>query len=103
MDAAVRFADCSPKAAKSDGTANQVLFVRFPPVVEGSQKVFVGEEEWKPVAGLAGEGPEAKVYRFTPVTGEIAFGDGAHGAIPCKDAIVSATYESGPHDGYEQF
>jgi alpha-N-arabinofuranosidase len=55
------------------------------------------------VTSLAASGATSDDYTLDPSTGEITFGDGVHGAIPASGATITASYVSGPHDGFEQF
>ena len=99
---AVRYADYRSSAAVSDGSPFQAFYAKYPPVVRGSQTVFVDGVAWKPVGDLAEHGRE-KVYRFSPSTGRIMFGDGVHGSVPLRGAVVTVSYRSGPHDGFVDF
>lgn len=97
--------DWSIRASKSDGSANQKKQVLFPPVIErpGSPVLTVDGKEWKRTASLASAGSRDEAYEFDFRTGEIRFGDGKHGAIPPKGAMIKAVYLSGPHDGFIAF
>jgi alpha-L-arabinofuranosidase len=99
----VGYADRSASAADSSGDANQSFNVAYPPVSSGSQTIYVGGQAWTEVSSLAGAAPTADVYTINDATGQITFGDGAHGAIPASGAQVTATYVSGPHDGFLAF
>ena len=91
-------------AAVSDGSANQEFQVTYPPVRPDKPiKITVDEEGWQRVSDLSQAGAKAKVYELHPATGEVAFGDGAHGAIPKEDSVVRASYKSGPHDGFVDY
>jgi alpha-N-arabinofuranosidase len=96
-------ADRRSSAAASTGAASQSFQVAYPPVVSGSATVKVGGTAWAPVSSLTGAGPSAHDYTLDPSTGAIIFGDGLHGAIPPSGAVVTASYQSGPHDGFAQF
>jgi alpha-N-arabinofuranosidase len=96
-------ADRRSSAAASTGAANQSFQVAYPPVVPASATVKVGGIAWALVSSLTGAGPSADDYTLDPSTGAIQFGDGVHGAIPPSGAVVTATYQSGPHDGFAQF
>ena len=87
----------------SDGTANQVFGVPYPPVVPDSQAVTVEGEPWAEVADLAAAGPQDAVYEVDDATGAVRFGDGEHGAVPPSGAQVRASYGSGPHAGFVDF
>jgi len=90
-------------ANESNGLPHQVFYVRYPPVVTGTQTITVGNEVWTQAPNLADAGPDDPVYEFDPLRGEIRFGDGSHGRIPPKGAPLLATYESGPHDGFVDY
>lgn len=96
-------ADRRSSAAASTGAAGQSFEVAYPPVVSGSATVKVGGIAWTPVPSLSSAGPSADDYTLDPSTGTITFGDGVHGAIPPSGAVVTASYQSGPHDGFAQF
>lgn len=82
----------------SNGQPSQVFYVRYPPVVTGTQTITVAGVAWTEVPDLSAAGPDDFVYQFDPRRGEIHFGDGVHGRIPALGALIVATYESGPHD-----
>jgi alpha-N-arabinofuranosidase len=96
-------ADRRSSAAVSTGGADQSFQVVYPPVVSGSATVMVGGTAWNPVSSLSTAGSSADDYTLDPSTGTITFGDGVHGAIPPSGAVVTASYQSGPHDGFAQF
>ena len=96
-------ADRRSSAAASTGAAGQSFQVAYPPVVSGSATVKVGGIAWTPVSSLSTAGPIAEDYTLDPATGTIRFGDGVHGAVPPSGAVVTASYHSGPHDGFSQF
>ena len=81
--------DRSPSSSISDGSANQSFQVAYPPVVSGSATVKVNGTVWSD-----------NDYTLDPSTGRITFGNGA---IPPKGDKVTASYESGPHDGFAEF
>jgi alpha-L-arabinofuranosidase len=95
--------DRRSSAAASTGAAGQSFQVAYPPVVSGSATVTVGGVAWTSVSSLSNAGPSADDYTLDPATGAIRFGDGVHGAIPPSGAVVTASYQSGPHDGFAQF
>jgi alpha-L-arabinofuranosidase len=96
-------ADTSAASSISTGKAGQIFYANYPPVRLGSQTVYVGGTAWTPVSRLAQAPPGARVYHLDNTTGEIAFGDGTHGAVPPHGSQVAITYNSGPHDGFVQF
>lgn len=95
--------DHRSSASISDGSANQSFRVHYPPVVPGSQVVYVDGEAWTRVDELAAAGPADTVYEFDPSTGSIRFGDGVHGQRPPAEAAITADYESGPHPGFVDY
>lgn len=99
----VGYADRTPAAAESTDAANQNFYVAYPPVTPGSATVYVDGTAWTQVDSLATAGPDDHVYTLDPATGKITFGDGTHGAIPESGAQVTASYVSGPHDGFVQY
>jgi alpha-N-arabinofuranosidase len=96
-------ADRRSSAAASTGAAGQSFQVAYPPVVPGSATVDVGGVAWNPVPSLSTAGPTALDYTLDASSGTITFGDGSHGAVPPSGAVVTASYHSGPHDGFAQF
>ncbi|MFQ5460160.1 MAG: hypothetical protein ACE5EL_05160, partial [Anaerolineae bacterium] len=100
---AVKADDWRASASVSDGRPGQVFFVRYPPVVTGTQSVAVGGTTWAPVADLAAAPADARVYAFDPLRGEIRFGNGDHGRVPPRGEGVTTTYLSGPHDGFADY
>lgn len=97
------FADTRASASLSTGAAAQHKFVVYPPVAPGSLTLRVGGQTWTQVPDLGAAGPTDTVYRLDENTGDIAFGDGTHGAIPPTGAAITATYDSGPHAGFVDF
>ncbi|GAA2756236.1 hypothetical protein [Actinopolymorpha rutila] len=98
-----RGCDRRPAASKSDGRANQQLKVYYPPVVPDSQTIYVGGTAWTAVADLGSAGPSDRVYEFDPKTGTVHFGDGIHGAVPAKQAVVTADYTPERKPGFVDF
>ncbi|HTW07655.1 MAG TPA: hypothetical protein VME46_09100, partial [Acidimicrobiales bacterium] len=98
-----RFADEKLVASLSSGRPQQHFYLYYPPVVPGSQTVYVAGRPWSAVHTLTSARAGAHVYAFDPTTGEITFGNGRHGAIPARGAEVTASYESGPHAGFVEF
>jgi len=94
--------DHSPAAAVSDGTPSQVFYAKYPPVAPGSQTVSVDGATWRQTDDVEASGRE-DVYELDPETGRIAFGDGTHGNVPPEGAVITISYESGPHDGFVDF
>jgi alpha-L-arabinofuranosidase len=97
------FADDQPPASFSTGAPDQRFYVYFPPVVPASATVYVDGRPWAEVGDLSKAATGAQVYELDPASGAISFGDGTHGEIPPKGAKVTASYESGPHEGFVQF
>ena len=89
--------DHGPSAAVSDGSADQDFQVWYPPVRPDKPfEITVDDQGWSRVSDLSNAPADAKVYELDPATGKITFGDGVHGAIPPRDSVVRASYESGP-------
>lgn len=101
--ALVRDADWRKAASVSTGEAKQTLQARFAPVAPDSETVFVDGVAWKKVPSLAAAAADARVYRIDYPTGAVTFGDGKRGAVPPKGASLTATYTSGPHEGFVDF
>lgn len=98
-----KFADQLPFASLSTGTAEQRFYVYFPPIVPRTLSVFVAGRSWRAVGDLAVAPPGAPVYSYDSATGAITFGNGRHGAVPPAGSLVTASYESGPHQGFLEF
>ena len=88
-------------ATNSDGTANQVHYVRYAPAVEGSVSVYVGGTQWQIVASLEGQGAK-NVCTVDETTGKITFGDGTNGNIPQSGQAITAAYQS-DRDGFKAY
>lgn len=86
----------------SDGTANQLFEVLFPPVIAKSVEVTVAGQRWRQVDTLAAAAADARAYVVRPEEGLVRFGDGVHGAVPPRDAVVRASYRSA-HQGFFAF
>ncbi|TDE01984.1 NEW3 domain-containing protein [Jiangella asiatica] len=100
---AVREADYQQSAAVSDGSADQVFFAAYPPVAPDTGEVFVDGQAWRRVTDLAGVGA-VDVYTLDEASGRIEFGDGAgNGNVPPAGSVVTVSYTSGPHDGFDDF
>ena len=79
---------------------NQTFYVDYPPVT-GTPTIDVGSTQWTKVGSLSGVG-NAQDYTLDNATGQITFGDGnGNGAIP--SGTITASYVSGPHDGFNAF
>lgn len=89
-------------ASVSDGSPSQSFQVWYPPIESGTARVFVDEVEWSPVDDLERAGAE-NVFTTDPPSGSIRFGDGTHGNIPPAGSVVTASYVSGPHDGFNAY
>jgi alpha-N-arabinofuranosidase len=98
----VGYSDLSSSASLSTGKPDQVFYASAPPVSPGSQMLSVGNTVWRQVASLSASGP-ADVYTINDSTGAIHFGDGTDGAIPAARSRITLSYNSGPHDGFEQY
>ncbi len=86
-----------------NGTANQVFFAKYPPVVMASQTVYVNGSAWTQVGSFTGVSASAKVYVLDNTSGQISFGNGIHGAVVPNNAVVKISYKSGPHDGFIKY
>jgi alpha-N-arabinofuranosidase len=100
--------DRSPSSGTSDGNANQTFQVQFPPVAPSSTPtVTVNGTTWTRVTSLNGQPANAQDYTLNFPAGTITFGaagaGGVGGAIPASGLPVKATYQSGPHEGFNQF
>ena len=93
--------DWRTSAANSNGTANQVRYVRYAPAVEGSVSVYVGGTQWEIVASLEGQGAK-NVCTVDETTGKITFGDGTNGNIPQSGQAITAAYQS-DRDGFKAY
>ncbi|MFQ5859920.1 MAG: hypothetical protein ACE5LU_30355, partial [Anaerolineae bacterium] len=99
----VKAGDWQDRVSHSNGQPSQVFYVRYPPVVTGTQTVTVAGTAWTEVPDLSAAGPDDAVYEFEPQQGEIRFGDGVHGRIPALADLILTSYESGPHDGFVDY
>ena len=114
---AVKKDDWNKVASVSDGTANQVRYMRyanpnpmtgkdgktlvenFEAVQKGSVEVWVGtdgpgnNEQWTIVDSLKDAGANDKKVTIDYRDGSIHFGDGTHGKIPAKGQQIYVTYK----------
>lgn len=81
--------DRSPSSSVSDSTAGQSFQVAYPPVVPGTATVYVEGTAWS-----------ADDYTLDAQRGTITFD---RGATPPAGDTVTASYDSGPHEGFAQF
>jgi alpha-N-arabinofuranosidase len=82
------------RGVPSDGSANQVFDVLYPPMSPTGVIVKIRGERWTRTSDLATAGRNAQVYKVLPSSGHIVFGDGRHGAIPPRGAVVRTSYTS---------
>lgn len=86
----------------SDGTANQVKYMRYANdvtqhedkskmVQPDSVHVYVNDQEWTIVEDITAAGQE-NVVQVNCENGEIRFGDGTHGNIPASGSDIRVTY-----------
>lgn len=101
-DSTVKSLDYSAGASVSTGDPAQSFYVRFPPVVAGTDTVYVDGDAWTRVNELSGAGRES-AYEIDYDSGRITFGDGRHGRIPPEGAEITISHVSGPHDGFVDF
>jgi alpha-N-arabinofuranosidase len=86
----------------SDGSANQVFEMLYPPVQPSSVRIRVAGTLWRRVDDLATAGPTDQAYELKPADGRVLFGDGRHGAVPPTGSSMRASYRS-IHAGYFAF
>ncbi|MBW3593475.1 MAG: hypothetical protein KY396_07260 [Actinobacteria bacterium] len=94
--------DQRDSASVSDGSPSMSFEVWYPPIEPGTLRVFVDEKEWARVDDLGRAGAE-DVFTTDPASGSIRFGDGTHGNVPPAGSVVTASYVSGPHDGFNAY
>jgi alpha-L-arabinofuranosidase len=86
------------RGTPSNGTPGQVFQVLYPPFDSISVHVLDdgSATEWQQVTPeeLAAAGSDDRVFTANEEEGEVTFGDGEHGAIPPKGAMVRASYRS---------
>ncbi len=80
-------------ASKSNGTPNQVFYIKYPPIIPGTQEVFVDGERWRRIEDLTLADSDDKVYELNYRNGRIRFGDGVHGRIPPSGVEIRVNYE----------
>ena len=114
---AVKKDDWNKAASVSDGTANQVRYMRyanpnpmtgkdgktlvenFEAVQKGSVEVWVGTDgegnnhKWEVVESLDNAGANDQKVTIDYRDGSIHFGDGTHGKIPAKGQQIYVTYK----------
>ncbi len=87
---------------RSDGTPNQVKYVRYPPVSPGSATVKIGGRAWERAESLASATGASMVYTLDERIGEIKFGDGVRGKIPARGEKITVSYRT-KHDGFKAY
>lgn len=113
---AVKEEDWHKSASRSDGTANQVRYLRYANVNPGKLvndkivvdpnfqamekeglEIHVGKDgntvQWTIVDDFQNYGPMERVCKVDYTTGAIIFGDGVNGKIPEKGNNIYATYK----------
>jgi len=90
------------KGVRSNGSADQVFSVMFPPVAPAATSVTVAGKSWRRVKDLSNAGPRERVYQLQAEQGDVVFGDGKHGKAPADGTLVRATYRS-VHRGFFAF
>lgn len=95
--------DYRDSAAVSDGSPNQAFVVKYAPLTTGAVHLYVDGAEWTQLGDLANAMPADHTFTLNRQTGAIAFGDGTHGAIPPTGSVITISYTSGPHPGFESF
>lgn len=98
-----------------NGEPDQVVRLANTPVIRDSVQLTVQDKLWKAIEDLMEAAPEvpvhnprlqpaataakgepaAEVYTVDRESGEIRFGDGAHGARPASGAVIRASYDYG--------
>jgi alpha-N-arabinofuranosidase len=84
--------DLRDSAGISSGAPNLRRVIRYYPVLPESVEVFVGDRKWEAVPDITQA--KGQVYQLNAATGEVRFGDGMHGDIPAKGAMIAATYRA---------
>ncbi|MGW6928875.1 putative baseplate assembly protein [Lentzea sp. NPDC054927] len=77
------------------GRPRQRLRTRQAPVVPGEHRVRVGGAEWAAVDSLVDSFGDDRHYEIDRNTGEVLFGDGAHGAAPAAGEQIAIDYVAG--------
>jgi len=77
---------------KSNGLPNMRFKLNYKNLI-APPKIFIGDDEYKPVDRLVDYSKDDKVFRFNGITGEIEFGDGIYGVIPdLGESIIAKEY-----------
>lgn len=97
--------DWRKSASMSDGTPGQVKYIKYAPVdpdPDGTTlKIKINDEIWQRVSTFDDCGNKP-VFMLDDQSGRIIFGDGENGAIPPKDSVITAKYNT-THDGAEDY
>lgn len=95
------------KHTKSTGQADQIYYVKFPPVstqdVSKPFALFVGKKRWKRVNDFSKSTQKSHHYLLDEQSGKITFGDGKKGKIPAKGKTPLVSYHSGPQPGFVEY
>ncbi|MEU6284435.1 hypothetical protein [Streptomyces sp. NPDC047028] len=94
--------DWRDSAGVGTGAADQSYVIRYAPVVGSATTVYVNGVAWTQVGDLSSVGA-VNAYALNPATGKVTFGDGTHGNKPPSGAVLTSTYQSGPHEGFVDF
>lgn len=95
----------------ASGEPNQVYRTRYSPIALAQDAtsesgpiadpvLTVDGERWERVDSVHRASKDAKVYEVVRDSGQIRFGNGAHGAVPPKGAVFSIGYTTGRQDGF---
>lgn len=94
------FNDFRDAAAKSNGQANQRKMIRYFPIIQNSETVFVGTQAWTRVPDITKA--TGNVYQVDAGTGTVLFGNGTNGAIPPAGTNISVSYRA-HRDGFVDY
>jgi len=95
------------KHIKTNGQANQKLYVKFAPVSLADKtqpfQVQINGETWQRVDSFKHSTKNSLHYTVEPIEGVIQFGDGTKGKIPEKNNFVIVDYLSGKQPGFIEY
>ena len=83
----------------ADGRHGFTLTLPKPPILPSSLTLSVEEpghepRTWEAVDNMQASGSDSRVYSLDAETGEIRFGDGAHGRVPPAGSTIRVRYSS---------
>jgi alpha-N-arabinofuranosidase len=84
--------DHRARGTESNGKPDQIFHVLYKPA--NIQRLTVNGRRWREVSDLRNASKKQRVFEVHAESGQVQFGDGRHGRIPKKGAVVKADYRN---------